>query len=81
MVDGEVVLIEPDPARLTARATELVDRMLAGSGELVTVLLGEAAPDGIGDVLAEHLRTAHPEVDLAVYHGGQTGVILSVGVE
>jgi len=78
LVDDDVVLIETEPL---AAARGLVDRMLSAGGELVTVLLGQDAPDGVADVLADHLRVAHPEAELAVYHGGQARSVLLVGVE
>ncbi len=81
MLDGEVVLIEPEPADVGALACRLVDRMLASGGELVTVLVGRAAPDGVERVLEDHLRVAHPEVELAAYRGGQRDALLVVGVE
>ncbi|MBB5805404.1 DAK2 domain fusion protein YloV [Saccharothrix ecbatanensis] len=81
MLDGEVVLIEPGAADVGGLACRLVDRMLASGGELVTVLLGRAAPDGIERVLEDHLRVAHPEVELAAYQGGQRDALLVVGVE
>jgi len=64
-----------------AQARELVQRMLSVGGELVTVLLGEDAPDGVGDSLIEHLRRAHPEVEVVVYAGRVPQRVLLVGVE
>jgi uncharacterized protein len=81
MVDGEVVLIEPGAADVGELACRLVDRMLASGGELVTVLLGRGAPDDVERVLEDHLRVAHPEVELAAYQGGQSDALLVVGVE
>lgn len=78
LVDDDVVLIETEP--LDA-ARGLVDRMLSAGGELVTVMLGQDAPDGVADMLADHFRVAHPEAELAVYHGGQPRSVLLVGVE
>lgn len=78
MVGDEVVLIHRDPL---AAARELVERMLSMGGELVTVLLGQDAPDGVGDTLTEHLRRAHPEVDVVVYAGSVPRRVLLVGVE
>lgn len=78
LVDDDVVLIATE---LLAAACGLVDRMLSVGGELVTVVLGRDAPDGMADVLTEHLRVAHPEVELTVYHGGQPDSVLLVGVE
>ncbi|MDQ2881501.1 MAG: dihydroxyacetone kinase, partial [Actinomycetota bacterium] len=78
MVGDEVVLIHRDPL---AAARDLVERMLSMGGELVTVLLGQDAPDGVGDTLIEHLRRAHPEVDVVVYAGSVPQRVLLVGVE
>ncbi len=78
MVGDEVVLIENDPL---AAARELVERMLSVGGELVTVLLGQHSPVGVGDMLIKHLRTVHPEVEAVVYAGGVPGSMLLVGVE
>jgi uncharacterized protein len=78
MVGHEVVLIHRDPR---AAACELVERMLSVGGELVTVLLGQDAPEGIADALIEHLRTAHPEVEAVIYAGGVPERMLLVGVE
>jgi dihydroxyacetone kinase-like predicted kinase len=78
MVGDEVVLINCDPL---VAARELVERMLTGGGELVTVLLGQDAPDGVGDALIEHLRSAHPEVEVVVYAGRVPQRVLLVGVE
>ncbi|MDQ3887505.1 MAG: dihydroxyacetone kinase, partial [Actinomycetota bacterium] len=78
LVDDDVVLISTE---LFAAACGLVDRMLAAGGELVTVVLGRDAPEEMAGVLVEHLRVAHPEVELTVYQGGQPGNMLLVGVE
>ncbi|MGH3776714.1 MAG: DAK2 domain-containing protein [Pseudonocardiaceae bacterium] len=78
MVGDEVVLIEGDPL---AAACGLVERMLSVGGELVTVLLGQRAPVGIGDMLIKHLRAVHPEVEVVVYAGGVPDSMLMVGVE
>ncbi|GAA4619530.1 DAK2 domain-containing protein [Saccharopolyspora hordei] len=78
MVDGEVVLIGDDV--LTA-AQDLADRMLSTGGELVTALVHADAPGGLADVLADHLRRSHPEVELAHYPAGEIGAVLLLGVE
>jgi dihydroxyacetone kinase-like predicted kinase len=63
-----------------AAASELVARMLSGGGELVTVLLGQDAPDGLAPALTEQLRAAHPEVEV-VYAADVPERVLQVGVE
>ncbi len=84
LLDGEIVLVEPgpaDPKTVVETARQLVDRMLAGGGELVTALPGADAPDGLVDDLAEHVRAGHREVEVTGYDGGQAGAILLLGVE
>ncbi|MEC3973744.1 DAK2 domain-containing protein [Amycolatopsis sp. H20-H5] len=84
LIDGEVVLIEPAPAsetNLVAAAMNVLNRMLALGGELVTVLTGADAPAGVAGELAEQLRLEHPEVELTSYASGQTDAVLLMGVE
>ncbi len=78
ITDGEVVLIAPD---LAVGGLWLAHRMLTAGGELVTVLLGEAAGESLGEGLAADLRRTHPEVDVVVHRGGQTDYPLVLGVE
>jgi dihydroxyacetone kinase-like predicted kinase len=61
-------------------ATEVVERLLGGGGELVTLVAGADAGD-LADRCATYLRNAHPTVDVVVYAGGQQGYPLLVGVE
>jgi hypothetical protein len=84
LLDGEIVLIEPGPAEESAivgAGRKLVDRMLSGGGELVTALPGADAPAALADVLAEHVRAEHREVEFTGYPGGQAGTLLLLGVE
>jgi DAK2 domain fusion protein YloV len=83
MVEGEVVLVTPGPADagLVPAATELLDRMLSTGGELVTLVLGTAAPDGLDDHLTRHLRQRWPLVEVQAFFGGQPHHPLLVGVE
>jgi DAK2 domain fusion protein YloV len=81
-VDGEVVLVEPaSDENLVAAAVTVLQRMLAVGGELVTVLTGAGAPDGVAQELADRLREDRPEVEFASYPGGQTEAVLLIGVE
>jgi DAK2 domain fusion protein YloV len=78
LVEGEVHLIGADLAQ-TCR--DLLDRMLGGGGELATLLLGAAAPAGLGDELRRHLAQAWPFVEVHVFGGGQPHYPLLVGIE
>lgn len=74
----QVVLINDDAL---AASCELVTRLLAAGGELVTVLLGQDAPDGFAQVVTEQLCAAHPKVEMMIYAGDVPGRVLLVGVE
>ncbi|WP_280492544.1 DAK2 domain-containing protein [Nocardia asiatica] len=74
----DVVVIERD-VRTAGRT--LLDRLLAFGGELVTLLLGAAAPEGLGDELAAHIALRFPGVEVIVYSGGQHGDSVQIGVE
>ncbi|GAA3457487.1 DAK2 domain-containing protein [Dactylosporangium matsuzakiense] len=78
IVDGEVNLIGQD---LPETACLLLDRMLGGGGELVTLIAGRDAPDGLGAVIRAHVEGTWPFVEVQCYEGGQPHYPLLVGVE
>jgi uncharacterized protein len=61
-------------------ATDVLDRLLGGGGELVTVVAGADAGD-LAERCASYVSHARPGVDVVVYDGGQRGYPLLVGVE
>ncbi|MGH3744248.1 MAG: DAK2 domain-containing protein, partial [Mycobacteriales bacterium] len=77
VLDRDVVLLDRDLATV---ATGLLDRMLAGGGELVTLIAGADLDPAVADAIAEHLAQQHPFVEVSVYDGGQPTALL-VGVE
>ncbi|MBQ1075277.1 DAK2 domain-containing protein [Micromonospora sp. C31] len=78
LVEGEVHLIGSD---LTDTCAAVVDRMLGGGGELVTLLAGADAPAGLADAVREHVGRRWPFVEVQAYPGGQPHYPLLVGVE
>jgi DAK2 domain fusion protein YloV len=78
LLEGDVVLIGDDVEQVGG---ELLHRMLLGGGELVTVVTGEAAPDGAADRLAEQVAKGHPAVEVVAYAGGQSHYPLLLSVE
>ncbi|MFI9592259.1 DAK2 domain-containing protein [Nonomuraea sp. NPDC052265] len=78
LIDGDVAVIGGDLERV---ARLIVDRMLAGGGELVTLVTGSGLPERLAVRLEDHLRRTRPDVDLAVYDGEQGGYPLLIGVE
>ncbi|TBL30671.1 DAK2 domain-containing protein [Verrucosispora sp. SN26_14.1] len=78
LVEGEVHLIGTD---LVETSVALVDRMLGGGGELVTLLVGADAPDGLAEAVRTHIVGRWPFVEVHTYPGGQPHYPLLVGVE
>lgn len=78
LVGHDVVVIDHD---VRAAGLTLLDRMLAFGGELVTLLMGAAAPDGLAGELAAHIGESFPGVEVTVYSGGQHGDLVQIGVE
>jgi DAK2 domain fusion protein YloV len=78
LVDGEVHIIGADLAGVSRR---LLDRMLGGGGELVTLVLGADVPDELDETLRAHLTQTWPFVEVQSYTGGQPRYHLLVGVE
>ncbi|MER6034572.1 DAK2 domain-containing protein [Streptomyces sp. NPDC001835] len=78
LIDGDVAVIGPD---LTATAETLLDRMLRAGGELVTLVVGDEAPESVAAHLETHVRESYLAVDTLVYRGGRQGSPLLIGVE
>ncbi|MFW6694241.1 DAK2 domain-containing protein [Streptomyces sp. MAR4 CNX-425] len=78
VVEGDVAVVGAD---LAETAEAVLDRMLAGGGELVTLVLGPDLPPGFGGRLEAHVRGAHLAVDTVVYDGGSQAAPLLIGVE
>lgn len=77
LLDGDVVLIAAEPDGV---ARELLDRLLGGGGELVTLVHGE---DGaaLARSLRSYLHADRADVECVVYAAGATSDLLLLGVE
>jgi uncharacterized protein len=78
LVDGEVHVIGTDLADVSHR---LLDRMLGGGGELVTLVLGADASADLEEDLRGHVHRTWPFIELQCYAGGQPRYHLLAGVE
>ncbi|MFF1640071.1 DAK2 domain-containing protein [Streptomyces sp. NPDC058246] len=78
LIDGDVAVIGSD---LTATAETVLDRMLAAGGEMVTLVVGDDAPDAVAAHLESRVRESYLAVDTVVYRGGRQGALLLIGVE
>jgi uncharacterized protein len=77
LIEGDVAVIGSD---VTATAERVLDRMLQAGGELVTLVLGDDAPESVADHLQARVRE-YLAVDTVVYRGGRQGALLLIGVE
>jgi hypothetical protein len=78
LIEGEVVAIGTDPGAVGA---ELIERLLGGGGELVTLIAGTGLTPGTAAKLAEDLHRRRPEVECVCHDGGQPDHLLLLGVE
>ncbi|MGO4598029.1 DAK2 domain-containing protein [Terrabacter sp. 2RAF25] len=78
VVDGDVVIVGSDEL---AVAREVVHRLLASGGELVTVVAGVDAPGGLLDAVTAEARSAHHGIEVCLIEGGQAVYSVLLGVE
>ncbi|MBA2445441.1 MAG: Dak phosphatase, partial [Nocardioidaceae bacterium] len=78
VIEGDIVLVSNDLAEV---AVDIVERLLRGGGEMLTVVRGAGADDDLVRRLESHVAAAHAGVELVVYDGGQVRYPLLLGVE
>jgi uncharacterized protein len=78
LVDGDVAVIGSSPLEV---AGELLARMLSGGGELVTLVLGADAGEGMARTLERQVADTHPGVEVSVHAVARPDVPILIGVE
>jgi DAK2 domain fusion protein YloV len=78
VVQGDFAVVGSD---LAAVAVEVVDRLLATGGELVTLVRGAAADESLVATVTDHLRGVRRNLEVTVLDGGQERYPLLMGVE
>ncbi|WP_228387879.1 hypothetical protein [Nocardioides sp. dk884] len=79
VVAGDFVVVGEDRF---AVATDVLERLLGGGGDLVTIVAGAEDSDGeLAARCAAYVEAHHPAVDVVVYDGGQERYPLLVSVE
>jgi dihydroxyacetone kinase-like predicted kinase len=78
VVDGDFAVVGADVA---AVAVEVVERLLSGGGEMVTLVRGQGGDTRLCDAVDSAVTTARPAIDVVVYDGGQGRYPLLIGVE
>jgi DAK2 domain fusion protein YloV len=77
-VEGEVVVVGADLAVVGA---EVVARLLAAGGELLTVISGAGSGPEISALVAQSARAGGRDVEVSLIDGGQATFPLLIGVE
>jgi dihydroxyacetone kinase-like predicted kinase len=78
LVGGDIVVIGSDVEGVTR---DILERMLAIGGEMVTLVLGFDADDRLRVDLPSWLAVTFPVMDVTVYDGGQPLWPIIIGVE
>ncbi len=78
LIEDDVVLLGRDVEQ-TGR--DLLQRMLAAGGELVTVVTGRDAEPNVGQRLVDWVEQTFPLAEAVAYEGGQDAYPLLLGVE
>ncbi len=78
VVAGDFAVVGDD---LYAVACDVLERLVGGGGEMVTIVRGGDGPADLADRAAAYVEERHPAVDVVVYDGGQDRYPLLVGVE
>ncbi len=78
VVDGDIVIVGSDQLVV---AREVAHRLLSSGGELVTLVLGESAPEGLVGAVEAAAREQHGGVEVSVLDGGQPVYTALIGVE
>jgi dihydroxyacetone kinase-like predicted kinase len=76
-VEGDFAVIGAETEQV---ALEVLDRLLGGGGEMVTLISG-AGGEELTARCADHLAATYPTVDVLVYDGGQERYPVLFGVE
>jgi dihydroxyacetone kinase-like predicted kinase len=78
VVDGDVVVVGKDLAEV---GTQVAAGLLAGGGELLTVIRGAGSRPELPALVASAARAAHGDLEVAIIDGGQATYLLLLGVE
>jgi dihydroxyacetone kinase-like predicted kinase len=78
VIAGDFAVVGDD---LETVATDVLERLLAGGGELVTIVAGADDADALAARCAAVVEERHPHVDVVVYDGGQQRYPLLMSVE
>lgn len=78
VISGDFAIVGSDPGDV---ACGVVDRLLGPGSELVTLVTGAEASEGLVERVEQHVRDSRVDVDVLAYDGGQENYPLFIAVE
>jgi len=78
VVAGEFSFVGRD---LRTVACDVVDSLLTGRSEMVTLVRGAGGPDDLAEQVERFVRSKRVDLDVVVYEGGQENYPLFIAVE
>lgn len=78
VVDADFAVVGADLAKT---AVDVVERLLTGGGEMLTLVTGADADADLVDRVTSRVAASWPAVDVVAYGGGQSRYPLLIGVE
>jgi uncharacterized protein len=78
VIEGDFAVVGTD---LTAVTLDVVDRLVGGAAEMVTLVSGCEGDPALVTAVVQHLRQGRPDLDTVVYDGGQERYPLLIAVE
>jgi fatty acid kinase len=78
IVEGDFALVG---GTLESAAMQVLERLLGGGGELVTLVTGADCADGLAADITSWLERSRPDVEVVAYSGGQPRYPLLIAVE
>jgi dihydroxyacetone kinase-like predicted kinase len=78
VVAGEFSVVGQD---LRTVACDVVDSLLTGRSEMVTLVRGACGPDDLAEQVEQFVRSKRVDLDFVVYEGGQENYPLFIAVE
>lgn len=62
-------------------ANDVLDRIVSPGSEMVTLVVGHGAEEGLAQAVEAHIQQERPDIDTVVYQGGQENYPLFIAVE
>jgi DAK2 domain fusion protein YloV len=78
ILDNQIIIVHAD---LLIACQQLITRMLAGNGEILTLFTGQDAPDDVTQGLLGFIKENYPEVEIEVHSGGQPVYSYIISIE